>query len=141
MTHKHNQNPQSKGRNWNIWLYRLILLLILVVGAYLRLVGLDWDEEQHLHPDERFLTMVESAIQFPGVDPETLGPPPSADTQEWRSNYISIIPDCEKWGGYFDTACSPLNPNNRGYEFYVYGTLPIFIVRYCPDLYDREPDL
>ena len=46
---------------------------------------------------------------------------------------MDVLPDCEAWGGYFDTACSPLNPNNRGYDFYVYGTLPIFIVRYAAE--------
>ena len=34
------------------------LLLILAIGAYLRFVGLNWDGNHHLHPDERFLTIV-----------------------------------------------------------------------------------
>src|SRR5512138_979298 len=33
-------------------------------------------------------------------------------------------------GQYFDTASSTLNPHNRGYGFYVYGDLPLLIVRY-----------
>ena len=41
-------------------------------------------------------------------------------------------------GGYFDTACSPLNPNNRGYDFYVYGTLPIFGVRYAAEFQEQS---
>ena len=36
------------------------LTLILLVAAVLRLTGLNWDEGTHLHPDERFLTMVAS---------------------------------------------------------------------------------
>ena len=28
-----------------------LLILILVIGAYFRLIGLDWDEGFHLHPD------------------------------------------------------------------------------------------
>ena len=44
------------------WLIDAFLVLILLAGAYLRTAGLDWDEGQHLHPDERFLTMVESGI-------------------------------------------------------------------------------
>ena len=30
---------------------------------------------------------------------------------------------------YFDTATSTLNPNNRGAGFYVYGNLPLTLVR------------
>ena len=32
-------------------------------------------------------------------------------------------------GEYFDTARSPLNPANVGRPFFVYGTLPLFLVR------------
>ncbi len=44
------------------WLAAILLILILAAGGYLRFIGLDWDIEQHLHPDERFLTMVESSL-------------------------------------------------------------------------------
>ena len=74
-----------------------LLLVILAGGSYLRYVGLDWDVDQHLHPDERFLTMVESSL-------------------------ITVA----NLGEYFDTANSTLNPNNQGHGFFVYGTLPIF---------------
>jgi 4-amino-4-deoxy-L-arabinose transferase-like glycosyltransferase len=30
-----------------------------------------------------------------------------------------------------------LNPNNRGYGFYVYGTLPLFIVRYAGEMLNQ----
>jgi hypothetical protein len=86
------------------WISILLLLLILLGGAYLRFIGSDWDEEQHLHPDERFLTMVESSL-VPVYTP----------------------------GEYFDTAVSPLNPSNQGHAFFVYGTLPIFMVRYLAE--------
>lgn len=82
----------------------LILLMILGVGAYLRFVGLNWDEKSHPHPDERFLTMVESALRIPN----------------------SI-------GEYFNTQESPLNPYNYDYTFFVYGTFPIFIVRFLAE--------
>ncbi len=91
----------------NRWLTAGLLIVILAAGAYLRFVGLDWDVEQHLHPDERFLTMVES----------------------------SLIP-VESASGYFDTSQSTLNPNNQGHSFFVYGTLPIFMVRYAAELVD-----
>jgi len=87
------------------WLTAMLLILLLAAGAYLRFVGLDWDVEQHLHPDERFLTMVES----------------------------SLIP-VDSVSGYFDSSQSTLNPNNQGHSFFVYGTLPIFMVRYMAEL-------
>ncbi|MBP8997714.1 MAG: hypothetical protein KBG10_05455 [Anaerolineaceae bacterium] len=82
-------------------LWDVLLILVLLIAAIFRFTGIEWDGNQHLHPDERFLTMVETAIQ-------------PADT----------------FRDYFDTSTSSLNPNNQGYTFYVYGTLPIFIVRY-----------
>ena len=95
---------EPQQRSFPRWLTLGLLTFLLLIGGYLRTVGLDWDEEQHLHPDERFLTMVESSIE-PVDSP----------------------------GEYFQTAESPLNPNNRGHGFYVYGTLPIFLVRYLAE--------
>ena len=88
----------------NRWVVGFLLILVLVLGGYLRFVGLDWDAEQHLHPDERFLTMVESSL-LP-------------------------VPNIRE---YFNTSISTLNPNNQGHNFYVYGTLPIFMVRYLAE--------
>ncbi|MCL4395904.1 MAG: DUF2298 domain-containing protein, partial [Chloroflexi bacterium] len=96
-----------------MWLAPILLVLILVFGAVVRLIGIDWDLDQHLHPDERFLTMVESSLTLPG-QLDVTGPPPSG---------------CAKWGGFFDTACSPLNPYNHDFGLFVYGTFPIFITR------------
>ncbi|HJO34098.1 MAG: DUF2298 domain-containing protein [Anaerolineales bacterium] len=79
-----------------------LLVVVVAAAAYLRFVGLNWDEFQHLHPDERFLTMVET-----GVRPVEGG-----------------------WAEYFDSGNSTLNPHNQGYDFFVYGTVPIFLVRY-----------
>ncbi|MEW5827303.1 MAG: DUF2298 domain-containing protein [Chloroflexota bacterium] len=115
------------------WLYDLLLIVVLLAGAYFRTIGLNWDENQHLHPDERFLTMVETAIAPVGTPQEELGPPPTLQTQEWRQRYADVMPDCDAWGGYFDTYCSPLNPDNRGHTFYVYGDLPIIAVRYTAE--------
>ena len=74
--------------------------MILAVAAYLRLSHLNWDQGTHIHPDERFLTMVTSAMQLPD------------NLQE-----------------FFDSTRSRMNPYNVGYDFFVYGTLPLFIVR------------
>ena len=86
------------------WLYDLTLVVVLLGAAYFRFLGLDWDQGQHLHPDERFLTMVESALS------------PARTLSE-----------------YFNTDGSPLNPHNRGYGFFVYGDLPVVIVRYLAE--------
>lgn len=96
-----NKDEQINNKNTHTFVYFLLLVAILVAGAYFRFIGLNWGEDHHLHPDERFLTMVESSIT--------------------PVNSISE---------FFDTANSSLNPHNRGYSFYVYGTLPLFIVRY-----------
>jgi len=111
------------------WLYDILLVAVLAVAAFLRFSGSDWGELQHQHPDELFLTSVTYNIALPGGDPARLGAPPTAATASWRANYPGVYHDCAHWGGYFDTACSPLNPHNRGDAFYTYGTLPIFLVR------------
>ncbi len=83
------------------WLYDGLLVLVILAGLYLRLAGTNWDEGQYLHPDERFLMFVESSIQ-----------------------------PVKSLGEYFNTAVSSLNPHNSGHPLFVYGTWPIFAVRY-----------
>lgn len=78
--------------------YRFFFILLL--AAFLRLYGINWDQNQHLHPDERFLTMVSEAIKWP-----------------------------ENISQYFNTNLSPLNPHNSGFPFFVYGTFPIFFTK------------
>ena len=78
----------------------ILLTLVLIAAAVLRFSGRDWDSGTHMHPDERFLTMVETGLQFP-----------------------------DSLGDYFDTEESLLNPHNLGHPLFVYGTFPIFLVR------------
>jgi YYY domain-containing protein len=85
--------------------WKLALIAILIAAVALRTRGLNWDEGQHLHPDERFLTMVETAIKLPS-----------------------------SLGQYFDTAQSPLNPYNNNFGSFVYGTAPLFFVRLVGEL-------
>jgi 4-amino-4-deoxy-L-arabinose transferase-like glycosyltransferase len=80
---------------------KIIFILIISLAAFLRLYGLNWDSGQHLHPDERFLTMVANDIKLP-----------SSISQ------------------YFNPSNSPLNPANAGYDFFVYGTFPLFLVKF-----------
>ena len=103
LRHPHSRQRFNRAQSWT---FELIFLSALITGAlFLRIVGLNWDEFQHLHPDERFLTMVTSAISSPAG-----------------------------WSGYFNTETSPLNPYNSDYKFFVYGTAPIFAVRYIGEL-------
>ena len=90
--------PRAKSRGAGVVVVGL--LLILALGAYFRLVGLNWDSDSHLHPDERFLTMVGSAVS--GVD-----------------NPLD----------YLRTSISTLNPYNFGYSLFVYGNFPMTVTR------------
>jgi 4-amino-4-deoxy-L-arabinose transferase-like glycosyltransferase len=90
MNHKY-----QKKINYHFW-----LLSIIFLGFCLRIIGLNWDQGLHLHPDERFLTMLSSSITFPKNIAE-----------------------------YFNTTTSTFNPNNNGYSFYVYGTFPLLITK------------
>lgn len=74
----------------------LLLSIILAVGIFFRLYNVHWDTNFHLHPDERFLTMI-------GLK-ETL---PISFTQ------------------YLNPDTSPFNPFVLGFGFFVYGVLPL----------------
>ncbi|MBI3173348.1 MAG: glycosyltransferase family 39 protein [Chloroflexi bacterium] len=115
------------------WIYNILLLAVLMVAAYLRFTGSDWGMLEHQHPDELFLTSVTYDIAPIGTSTDVLGSAPTAAANPWRATYPTIYTDCKEWGGYFDTACSPLNPHNRGHSFYTYGTLPLILVRYSAD--------
>lgn len=43
----------------------LLILLIFIIAFLLRIYGLNWDDNNHLHPDERMITMVTVDIKFP----------------------------------------------------------------------------
>ncbi|MFH2104537.1 MAG: DUF2298 domain-containing protein [Chloroflexota bacterium] len=104
--------------------YDLLFLLVLLVGAYFRLVGVGWDDRQHPHPDERFLTMVETNMQVKKCTDPALA--------------VEICPQEQTvWLGisdYFNTQTSTINPHNRGFPTFVYGTLPMFLTRYTAEL-------
>ncbi len=101
-------------------LFDILLVYVLLMGAYFRAVGLDWGEYQFLHPDERFLVWVGTDISPYRCDDESI---PIERCPEEQMHWMGL-------GDYFDAAKSNLNPNNRGHGFYVYGTLPLFLTRY-----------
>jgi YYY domain-containing protein len=76
--------PQPKPIKGD-WKTSLLLVLILLFGAYFRFTGLNWDDGQHQHPDERYISMV-----------------------------IGQINEVDGVAQYFDTANSVLNPLRFG---------------------------
>ena len=112
--------PLKKSR-LKTWVFDLLLLCVLLMGAYLRFIGINWGEYQYLHPDERFLVWVGSDITpLKCLDANLTIDACPADQKTWMS-----------FGEYFDAAKSTLNPVNRGHGFYVYGTLPMFLARFA----------
>src|SRR5260370_25575867 len=82
-------------------LHLVVLGLILLVAAAFRVNGLEtWDDNSHQHPDERFMTIVSSAVKVP-----------------------------EPIGDYFNTPRSSLNPYANGQSNHAYGQLPPTLTR------------
>src|SRR5687768_2042711 len=113
------------------WIYDVIFLLVLVLAGYLRLTGVNWGEGQHQHPDELFLTgVLESLRAHECADasiPVDVCPPE-------QKHWISPV-------DYFSSSTSPLNPFNRGYTFFVYGNLPMTMVREAAEILDGDGSL
>ncbi|HKS71455.1 MAG TPA: hypothetical protein VJQ45_13610, partial [Ktedonobacterales bacterium] len=87
--------------DWSFWALIGVALLALVP----RLYGLNWDANNHLHPDEREIVFKAICLSLPGTprpagcDPAYTGP------------------------GWFFSPNSPLNPH-----FFAYGTLPQYLL-------------
>lgn len=77
-----------------------VFFLIIVLAGIFRFIGLDWDQGQHLHPDERFLTMVATAVKIP-------------------SSFVD----------YLNPQISTMSPYNNNYSFFVYGTFPLYLTK------------
>jgi 4-amino-4-deoxy-L-arabinose transferase-like glycosyltransferase len=58
---------------WKFNKYKIILILIIALGAFFRLYNLDWDQGHYLHPDER-LYVNSSNISFPKTVAEFFSP-------------------------------------------------------------------
>ena len=77
------------------------MVLAVLLGTVLRVTGIAWDGWQLQHPDERFLVMVADRLEVPLAVGDALDP--------WRT---------------------PANPNNQGFDFYVYGAFPPFATKF-----------
>ena len=109
------------------WLYDVLFLLVFLLAGYLRLTGVNWGEGAGQHPDENHFSSVLESLRTQTCADATFpveGCPP--EQRQW----IGI-------GDYFNTATSPLNPYNRGFSFYVYGNLPMTMVRIAADLTEQ----
>lgn len=76
----------------------LALFFILLLAFVFRFNNINWDSGFHLNPDERFLTMVSGAMEWPKSPQQ-----------------------------YFDPATSKLNPGNIDFNFFVYGIFPVLL--------------
>ena len=86
------------------------LALVVALGAGLRLTGVDWDDGAHLNPDERYVTMVADAVEWPRSPAE-----------------------------YFDVGRSPLSPyaTETGRN-YLYGQLPLVATKAAATAVHRD---
>jgi hypothetical protein len=78
----------------------ITVILILIIGFLIRLTGREWDQGSYMHPDERFVAIVLDKVTIP-----------------------------ESFAQYIDPATSTLSPYNHDISFYVYGGLPITLVK------------
>jgi hypothetical protein len=82
----------------NLFNSKLILITIFLLAAFLRFYNVNWDNNHHLHPDERFLVMVGNSMKVP-----------------------------LSFSDYLNPQTSSFNPSNIGYNFYVYGIFPVVL--------------
>ncbi|HUE99124.1 MAG TPA: DUF2298 domain-containing protein [Anaerolineales bacterium] len=109
------------------WLYDVLFLLVFLLAGYLRLTGIHWGEGGGQHPDENhFSSVLESLRAQKCADPAI-----AVD---------ACPPEQKQWIGirdYFNSETSPLNQYNRGFAFYVYGNLPMTVIRVAADATDQ----
>jgi hypothetical protein len=67
-----------KDRGFSKLLPAALLAVLLVCAAVLRLGYINWDEFQHVHPDERFIVWTADTVRWPGDLSAALDPTSSA---------------------------------------------------------------
>lgn len=112
----HHSTPRRSEQNKEshyakmLWIFhKSIFPIIILFALCIRLYGINWDQGHHLHPDERFLTMVTADSRIP-----------------------------ESLRDYLDPSVSTLNPYNIKYSFYVYGTLPVTLNKLIAHSFNRD---
>ena len=88
-------------QDWTLWL----LLLIALLAFLPRIYGINWDANNHLHPDEREIVFTAMCLTLPGA--VRLGSCAPAYTGP----------------GWFLSTQSPLNPH-----FFAYGSFPLYLL-------------
>ena len=116
-----------RSREKYLWIYDVLFLLVFALAGYLRLTGVNWGEAQHQHPDENTFSNVLYSMQArkcadPAI-PVSVCPP---DQKRWLS-----------LSDYFNSQTSTLNPYNIGFGSFVYGDLPMVVVRVAADLTEQ----
>ncbi|HEY7984471.1 MAG TPA: phospholipid carrier-dependent glycosyltransferase, partial [Ktedonobacterales bacterium] len=94
-------------RGWRARWFWLGLGAVALVALALRLYGLNWDANNHLHPDERAIVFKAMCLSFPGQ--------------------IALRPgNCDPaygGAGWLLSPASPLNPH-----FFAYGSFPLYLL-------------
>ncbi len=96
----------------NYWIQRASLILILLVAAALRMSGIDWDNYDHHHPDERYITWVATTIEWP---------------DDWST---AFSPTDSTFNPYFwpkDAASDGIEVLKDEPRKYAYGHLPLYL--------------
>ena len=84
-----SEKPVNRRR---VWIYDLLLALILIAGVSFRLIGLNWGENQYLHPDERFLVWVGADISPTKIVPNpNLNPAPGEPAETKEMDHVARI--------------------------------------------------
>lgn len=91
-------NFHTSQKSRTTLLSRLLVCAIVMIGLFVRTIDVNWDQNQHLHPDERFLTMVMGNMVIP-----------------------------KTFSAYLNPDVSTFNPVNVGNAFFVYGTFPLVV--------------
>ncbi|HEX9070108.1 MAG TPA: phospholipid carrier-dependent glycosyltransferase, partial [Ktedonobacterales bacterium] len=81
------------------------MLAFTIIGLALRVYGVNWDANNHLHPDERAIVFKSLCLAFPGQ--------PRADSCDPATSAP----------GWFFSPSSPLNPH-----FFAYGSFPLYLL-------------
>ncbi|HUM68508.1 MAG TPA: hypothetical protein PLK31_06640, partial [Chloroflexota bacterium] len=94
------------------WQEKVLLIIILLTAVSLRLTGIDWDDYQHYHPDERYITWVATTIEFPA---------------NWRT---ALSPTQSPFNPFYwppDAASDGIVVLQDEHRDFAYGHLPLYL--------------